>query len=173
VFITFPKALFSGVEADLLFSAAQLPWTDILPRFKWYGSLVLIYSLMILTPLFFVQHLGAILVYDITDRNSFVRVQNWVKELRKMLGKDIILVIAGNKMDLEKNRQVTLAEAEQYAKEVGARHFSTSAKLNKGINELFIDLTTSALAFLWPQKQTKKKKTTKTKHHCSGPLQVC
>lgn len=81
-------------------------------------------------------------MYDITDKNSFVRVQNWVKELRKMLGKDIVLVIAGNKMDLEKNRQVSLAEAEQYAKEVGARHFSTSAKLNKGINEMFIDLTT-------------------------------
>jgi Ras-related protein Rab-21 len=58
--------------------------------------------------------LGAILVYDITDRNSFLRVQNWVKELRKMLGKDIELAIAGNKIDLENNRVVSVEEAEKY-----------------------------------------------------------
>lgn len=53
-------------------------------------------------------------MYDITDRNSFVRVQNWVKELRKMLGKDIELAIVGNKIDLEANRVVTVDEAEKY-----------------------------------------------------------
>ena len=37
----------------------------------------------------FIILLGAVLVYDITDRNSFARVQNWVRELRKVLGKDI------------------------------------------------------------------------------------
>ena len=51
-------------------------------------------------------------MYDITDRDSFNRVQNWVKELRKMLGKEVVLAIAGNKIDLEKNRVVSLAEAE-------------------------------------------------------------
>ena len=55
-------------------------------------------------------------MYDITDRNSFVRVQNWVKELRKMLGKDIELAIVGNKIDLEANRVVTVDEAEKYVK---------------------------------------------------------
>lgn len=80
-------------------------------------------------------------MYDITDRNSFVRVQNWVKELRKMLGKDIVLAIAGNKIDLEKSRSVSVEEAESYAKDVGAIHYSTSAKLNKGINEMFTNLS--------------------------------
>ena len=41
---------------------------------------------------------GAILVYDITDEDSFHKVQSWVKELKKMLGADICLVIAGNKV---------------------------------------------------------------------------
>lgn len=59
-----------------------------------------------------------------------------------MLGKDIILVIAGNKSDLEKQRVVSGQEAEQYAKDVGAHHFLTSAKQNKGINEMILDLTT-------------------------------
>lgn len=58
-----------------------------------------------------------------------------------MLGKDIVLAIAGNKIDLEKARSVSIEEAETYAKDVGAEHYSTSAKLNKGINELFMKLT--------------------------------
>ncbi len=38
---------------------------------------------------------GALLVYDITDEQSFKRVQEWVKELRKMLGEEIVIAIAG------------------------------------------------------------------------------
>jgi Ras-related protein Rab-21 len=94
-----------------------------------------------LGPIYYRDSNGAILVYDITDRNSFLRVQNWVKELRKMLGRDIELAIAGNKSDLESSRVVTVEEAEKYAQSVGAKHFNTSAKLDKGITELFIDLT--------------------------------
>jgi Ras-related protein Rab-21 len=94
-----------------------------------------------LGPIYYRDSNGAILVYDITDRNSFVRVQNWVKELRKMLGKDIELAIVGNKIDLEANRVVTVDEAEKYAASVGAKHYHTSAKLDKGIAELFLDLT--------------------------------
>jgi Ras-related protein Rab-21 len=98
-------------------------------------------ALSSLGPIYYRDSHGAVLVYDITDRNSFVRVQNWVKELRKMLGKEIVLAIAGNKIDLEKQRSVTLDEAEAYAKDVGAVHYSTSAKLNKGINEMFTSLS--------------------------------
>ena len=56
---------------------------------------------------------GAVLVYDITDADSFTKVKNWVKELRKMLGNDISLVIAGNKIDLEKQRHVSHQQAEE------------------------------------------------------------
>ena len=40
-------------------------------------------------------------------------MKNWVKELRKMLGSDVSLCIAGNKIDLEKDRHVDVQEAEQ------------------------------------------------------------
>lgn len=42
----------------------------------------------------------------------FLQVKNWVKELKKMLGNDICLCIAGNKIDLEKERHVSVEEAE-------------------------------------------------------------
>jgi len=94
-----------------------------------------------LGPIYYRDANGALLVYDITDNDSFVRVQNWVKELRKMLGQDIVLAIAGNKSDLERNRVVPVDKAESYAISVGAKHYHTSAKLNKGVNEMFLELT--------------------------------
>jgi len=84
---------------------------------------------------------GAILVYDITDGNSFTRVQNWVKELRKMLGMDVVLVIVGNKIDLEKSRTVNKTDAINYANSVGAKHYDASAKQNIGVKEMFSELT--------------------------------
>lgn len=98
-----------------------------------------------LGPIYYRNSNGAILVYDITDEDSFGKVKNWVKELKKMLGSDIILIIAGNKIDLEHERTVPLEEAESYANMVGAKHFYTSAKLNQGVEELFLDLTREML----------------------------
>lgn len=94
-----------------------------------------------LGPIYYRDANGAVLVYDITDADSFTKVKNWVKELRKMLGSDISLAIAGNKSDLEKQRHVSHEAAEEYAKTVNAHHFMTSAKLNRGIEELFLDLS--------------------------------
>jgi len=62
-----------------------------------------------------------------------------------MLGTEIILCIAGNKSDLEKNRTVSHSEAEAYAASVGAKHFKTSAKYNDGVDTLFLDLTNRML----------------------------
>ncbi|XP_003740134.1 ras-related protein Rab-21 [Galendromus occidentalis] len=93
-----------------------------------------------LGPLYYRDSQGAILVYDITDEDSFRKVKNWVKELKKMLGNEVVLVVIGNKSDLESERSVPLHEAESYAKSVGAAHFLTSAKLNRGITEVFLHL---------------------------------
>lgn len=59
-----------------------------------------------LGPIYYRSSDGAILVYDITDQDSFQKVKNWVRELKKMLGTEIILTIVGNKTDLEKERRV-------------------------------------------------------------------
>ena len=65
--------------------------------------------------------------------------------LRKIVGGDIAIAIAGNKCDLEKNRNVEETEAIQYAESVGAAHFNTSAKANKGLNEVFNNLATNMM----------------------------
>lgn len=57
-----------------------------------------------------------------------------------MLGNDVVLCIIGNKIDLEKDRRVSNQVAEDYAKSVNAKLYHTSAKLNRGVEELFDDL---------------------------------
>lgn len=94
-----------------------------------------------LGPIYYRSSNGAILVYDITDEDSFQKVKNWIKELKKMLGADIVLVIVGNKIDLQKDRHVSQETAESYAESVGATHYETSAKANVGVEEVFLGLT--------------------------------
>jgi len=98
-----------------------------------------------LGPIYYRDANGALLVYDITDRESFTKVRHWVKELRKIVGKDIVLVIAGNKSDMEKNRQVNDVEAKEYADSVGALHLMCSAKTGKGVENAFLELTKEIL----------------------------
>lgn len=98
-----------------------------------------------LGPIYYRDANGALLVYDITDRDSFTKVRHWVKELRKIVGKNIILAIAGNKCDMQKNRQVDEAEAEEYAKSVGAIHLLCSAKTGKNVEQTFLELTKGML----------------------------
>lgn len=93
-----------------------------------------------LGPIYYRDADAALLVYDITDVDSFERVKTWVKELRTMAGKDIVLVIAGNKVDMERNRQVGLDDAESYASSIDAAHFGTSAKANKGVEQAFLSI---------------------------------
>lgn len=66
-----------------------------------------------LGPIYYRLSKGAVLVYDITDKDSFMKVKNWVKELKKMLGSAVCLTIAGNKIDLEKDRNVSNEVAEE------------------------------------------------------------
>ncbi|KAJ7548155.1 hypothetical protein O6H91_07G000300 [Diphasiastrum complanatum] len=96
-----------------------------------------------LGPIYYRDADAALLVYDITDKDSFDRVKSWVKELRKMAPKDIILAIAGNKCDM--NSQVDLKDSERYAASIGSSHFNTSAKSNIGIEETFLDIARRVL----------------------------
>lgn len=92
--------------------------------------------------MYYKDALGAILVYDITFKESFSKMQKWLLELKEFAHKRIVLCIAGNKCDMVQQRQVDLKDAEAFAKQNNAKHFSTSAKANIGISEMFQYLVT-------------------------------
>ena len=93
-----------------------------------------------LGPIYYRDADAALCVYDITDGDSLARVKKWVQELKNHASAQIVIAIAGNKIDLEKRRHVKKEDALALAKSVGAQHFDTSAKLNKGLQEAFLHL---------------------------------
>ncbi|OEL17346.1 Ras-related protein Rab-21, partial [Dichanthelium oligosanthes] len=83
---------------------------------------------------------AALLVYDITDSDTFVRVTKWVKELKQMACKDIVMAIAANKSDLVRLKNIDTQDAVSYAESIGASLFVTSAKAGTGIDDVFSDI---------------------------------
>jgi len=80
---------------------------------------------------------GALLVYDITRRDTYVHLVKWLSELKENAPKDITIILIGNKNDLENERQVSYEEGESFAKENGLLFLETSAKTAKNIVEAF------------------------------------
>ena len=80
---------------------------------------------------------GALLVYDITRRDTYVHLIKWLSELKENAPKDITIILIGNKNDLENERQVSYQEGESFAKENGLLFLETSAKTANNIAEAF------------------------------------
>jgi Ras-related protein Rab-2A len=80
---------------------------------------------------------GALLVYDITRRDTYIHLIKWLSELKENAPKDITIILIGNKNDLENERQVSYEEGENFAKENGLLFLETSAKTAHNIVEAF------------------------------------
>ena len=98
-----------------------------------------------LTPNYYRQANGALLAYDITDRKSFERVISWIAELQAQADKNIVIVVAGNKCDMEKERQVNRQEALEFCRKRNIKHFDTSAKTGAGVDEIFSEIGSQIL----------------------------
>lgn len=80
-------------------------------------------------------------MYDITDRQSFTAVSSWLADAQTLASQHIVIILCGNKSDLESERQVTTAEAEQFASENHMYFFETSAKNGINVEEAFYKCT--------------------------------
>lgn len=99
-----------------------------------------------LGPIYYRDADGAVLTYDITDKDSFSRVRVWLRELQQVVGDGIAITVVGNKCDLERERKVTKKEAEDWCAEHGANHVLCSAKLNLRVSEAYQSLVTKIVA---------------------------
>ncbi|KAL7749953.1 3',5'-cyclic-nucleotide phosphodiesterase [Sorochytrium milnesiophthora] len=98
-----------------------------------------------LAPMYYRNALAAIVVYDVTSAESLDKAKTWVKELQLQGNPNIVIALAGNKIDLlkgdgESAREVTIEEAEQYASETGLLFFETSAKDGTGVETIFNEI---------------------------------
>ncbi len=81
--------------------------------------------------------IGALLVYDITKKETFINVTKWLEEIKSNISQDIAIILIGNKKDLKDKREVSYEEGEALAKENGFMFFETSAKITDDINKVF------------------------------------
>ncbi|XP_041952559.1 ras-related protein Rab-6B-like isoform X2 [Alosa pseudoharengus] len=70
----------------------------------------------------------AVVVYDITNVTSFQLTSKWIEEVRSERGSDVIIMLVGNKTDLEEKRQISTEEGERKARELSVMFIETSAK---------------------------------------------
>merc|ERR1712012_431793 len=93
-----------------------------------------------LAPMYYRGAQAAIVVYDITNPDTFERAKNWVKELQRQARSDIVIALAGNKSDLANRRMVEYDEASAYAEENSLLFMETSAKNANNVNEIFLEI---------------------------------
>ncbi|MHA1124578.1 MAG: Rab family GTPase [Candidatus Heimdallarchaeota archaeon] len=109
-----------------------------------------------LLPFYYTGAHGGVLVYDITNRNSFNSLDYWLKQIRQNAG-DIPLVLAGNKIDILEQRKVTEEEGRAFAESKNLLYLETSAKTGISIPDLFDNLVKVIVSK--EDKKTKKSKT--------------
>ncbi|KAG1230851.1 hypothetical protein G6F35_001803 [Rhizopus arrhizus] len=79
----------------------------------------------------------AVIVYDISNRQSFINTSKWIDDVRAERGEDVIIVLVGNKSDLSDKREVTTDDGEKRAKELSVMFIETSAKAGHNVKTLF------------------------------------
>lgn len=86
---------------------------------------------------------GGIVVFDLSRPQTLEAVPNWVRAVRDAVGEDTILILLGNKADLDKNRKVTSEQGEAVAKQLRLYgYFETSAKTGHHVTQCFNTLAT-------------------------------
>jgi len=84
---------------------------------------------------------GIIVVYDVTDMETFSQVSKWLQEIERFAGADVMKMIVGNKCDLQSKKVVEFRDAKEFADTHGIPFFETSAKANQHVEQAFLDLT--------------------------------
>jgi len=104
------------------------------------------------------------IVYDVTDENSFKHVGKWLEQIKIHGARDreTPMVLVGNKTDLSSKRVVDKWRGEELAKNLGIPYIETSAKNSTGVDQAFdamLDQVVKAQNYMESEYNTKKKTT--------------
>jgi Ras-related protein Rab-1A len=84
---------------------------------------------------------GIIVVFDLTVRESYEHIANWLEEIERYAGKEVSILLVGNKCDLVNKRQIDEKVAREFAKDRGYDYIETSAKSAENVRKAFLDIT--------------------------------
>ena len=83
---------------------------------------------------------GVLLIYDITDPDSFAHISSWVDDINSKCKEKIPVVLIGNKSDLEQNRKVKAEDGKALGEKYGYNFYETSCKNGNNVNKSFKDI---------------------------------
>ncbi|KAK3586148.1 hypothetical protein CHS0354_033272 [Potamilus streckersoni] len=92
-----------------------------------------------------------LLLYDVTNKNSFDNIRAWLAEINEYAQEDVVIMLLGNKADMTAERVIRKEEGEKLAKDHNVAFMETSAKT--GMN---VDLAFMAIARDLKMKKTRK-----------------
>eukprot|EP00485_Elphidium_margaritaceum_P012547 CAMPEP_0202692042 /NCGR_PEP_ID=MMETSP1385-20130828/6540_1 /ASSEMBLY_ACC=CAM_ASM_000861 /TAXON_ID=933848 /ORGANISM="Elphidium margaritaceum" /LENGTH=121 /DNA_ID=CAMNT_0049347515 /DNA_START=291 /DNA_END=656 /DNA_ORIENTATION=- len=84
--------------------------------------------------------MGVILVYDITEENSFLNIRNWMRNIEQHATPNVIKMLVGNKCDCDDDRVIPTARGQELADEYNIKFFEASAKLDINVYESFVTI---------------------------------
>ena len=90
-----------------------------------------------ITRAYYKNSVCALVVYDISSRDSFNNVSTWIEDCRNQSPKTIFMVLVGNKSDLADKRQVSTEEGQELAEKYGLQFYETSAKTGDNVDAIF------------------------------------
>lgn len=93
----------------------------------------------VITSSFYHNAKATIIVYDVTNKETFDNVPRWNQEVDHYLDPEATKIVVGNKSDLE-NRSVTKEDADEVCDNIGTQHHLVSAKSGSGVNDMFLAL---------------------------------
>ena len=99
-----------------------------------------------MAPMYYRKAQAALLVFDLTNNDTFTNVKGWVAELKRNIEEAIILILVGNKSDRVEERVVDFEEACTYATSIGASYHETSALFGDGIESVFVTTASKMLS---------------------------
>ena len=80
---------------------------------------------------------GILLLYDVTNKDSFKNLESWLIEIEKNAKEKVLKILIGNKCDLNDDREITTEEGKAFALRNGMEFMETSAKMNTNVTEAF------------------------------------
>ncbi|XP_028848642.1 ras-related protein Rab-10-like [Denticeps clupeoides] len=88
---------------------------------------------------------GILLVYDITNGDSFNSISMWLRNIDQHAGNDVEWMLLGNKCDMESKRIIPTSQGKQVAEQHGIRFYETSARANINVEKAFLNLVEDIL----------------------------
>ncbi len=83
---------------------------------------------------------GIIVVYDITNQESFVNVKQWLHEIDRYGSENVDILLVGNKNDLSMKREITFEQGKEFAESLNIEFVETSAKISTGVEKAFLTM---------------------------------